>query len=68
MFFKSLLYPKIKRNDKYISNIKLDKIVVIQNNENLDNINSFYEKKKQNSPYNNRNIEKEYFLEICDKV
>ena len=47
MFFKSLLYPKIKRNDKYISNIKLDKIVVIQNNENLDNINSFYEKKNK---------------------
>ena len=71
MFFKSLLYPKIKikRNDNnYISNIKLDKIVVISIDENVD-FNNFYEKRKQNSPYNNnKNIEKEYLLEICDKV
>ena len=69
MFFKSLLYPKIKRDDKY-SNIKLNKIVVISIDENIDNnnINNFYEKRKQNSPYNNKNIEKEYFIEICDKV
>ena len=46
MFFKSLLYPKIKRNDNYLSNIKLDKIVVISINENV-NINNFYEKRKQ---------------------
>ena len=66
MFFKSLLYPKIKRDDKY-SNIKLEKIVIISIDENI-NINNFYERKKQNSPYNNKNIEKEYFMEICDKV
>jgi hypothetical protein len=67
MFFKSLLYPKIKRNDNYISNIKLNKIVIIPFDENVD-INNFYEKRKQNSPYNNKNIEKEYFIEICDMV
>jgi hypothetical protein len=67
MFFKSLLYPKIKRNDNYISNIKLNKIVIIPFDENVD-INNFYEKRKQNSPYNNKNIEKEYLFEICDKV
>jgi hypothetical protein len=66
MFFKSLLYPKIKRNDNYIANIKLDKIVIIPIDENV-NINNFYEKIKPNSPYN-KNIEKEYLLEICDKV
>jgi hypothetical protein len=42
----------------------LDKIVVISIDENFD-INNFYEKRKPNSPYNN---EKEYSLEICDKV
>jgi hypothetical protein len=67
MFFKSLLYSNIKTNDNYISSLKLDKIVVISNDENV-NINYFYEKRKPNSPYNNKNIEKEYLLEICDKV
>ena len=68
MFFKSLLYPRIKRNDNY-STIKLEKIVVIPIDENIDiNINNFYEKRKPNSPYNNKNIEKEYLFEICDKV
>ena len=66
MFFKSLLYPRIKRNDNY-STIKLEKIVVIPIDENI-NINNFYEKIKQYSPYNNKNIEKYYLLEICDKV
>ena len=61
--FKSIIFPKIKRDDKY-PNIKFDKIVVISIGENFD-INNFYEKRKPNSPYNN---EKEYSLEICDKV
>ena len=65
--FKSIFFPKIKRGDNY-SNIKLNKIVIIPIDENFDineTINDFYEKRKQNSPYNN---EKEYSLEICDKV
>jgi len=62
------LSRKIKRNNNY-SNIKLEKIVIIPIDENIDiNNNSFYEKRKQKSPYNNGNIGKEYFLEICDKV
>ena len=67
--FKSIFFPKIKRDDKY-SNIKLEKIVIISIDENIENnnINNFYERKKQNSPYNNKNIEKKYSLEICDKV
>ena len=63
--FKSIFFPNIKRNN--YSTIKLDKIVVISIDENVD-INNFYEKRKPNSPYNNKNIEKEYLLEICDKV
>ena len=65
--FKSIIFPKIKRDDKY-PNIKLNKIVVISIRKNFDinaTINDFYEKRKPNSPYNN---EKEYLLEICDKV
>jgi hypothetical protein len=67
--FKSIFFPNIKRNN--YSTIKLDKIVVISIDENVDinkNINNFYQKRKQNSPYNNKNIDKEYLLEICDNV
>ena len=60
------LSRKIKRNNDNYPNIKLEKIVVIPIDENVDN--NFYGKRKQKSPYNNGNIGKEYFLEICDKV
>ena len=71
--FKSMFYPNIRRHNNNYPNIKLEKIVVIPMDENVDinkskniNINKFYQKRKLNSPYNNN--EKEYSHEICDNV
>jgi hypothetical protein len=67
--FKSMFYPNIRRHNNNYQNIKLEKIVVIPIDENVDinkNINKFYQKRKLNSPYNNN--EKEYSHEICDNV
>ena len=73
--FKSIFYPNIRRHNNNYQNIKLEKIVVIPMDENVDknkniniNINKFYQKRKPNSPYKNNNNEKEYSHEICDNV
>ncbi len=63
-----MFYPNIRRHNNNYQNIKLEKIVVIPIDENVDiNINKFYQKRKLNSPYNNNN-EKEYSPQICDNV
>jgi hypothetical protein len=69
--FKSIFYPNIRRHNNNYQNIKLEKIVVIPMDENVNkniniNINKFYQKRKLNSPYNNN--EKEYSPQICDNV
>ena len=71
MFFRSLLYPKIKRDNDY-SKMELAKIVVIPIDENTNQntskkINNFYDSIKQKkSPYVEN--DSKYLLEICNNV
>ena len=67
MFFKSLIYPKIKRNNDY-SKMELAKIVIIPIDENNNQkTNNFYDSIKQKkSPYFEN--DSKYLLEICNNV
>jgi hypothetical protein len=76
MFFRSLIYPKIKKNEYNLQNrIKLSEIIVISNDENIYQNTNYFNKKKQkfnNSPYlnntNNTNNLINNEENICDMV
>jgi len=73
MFFRSLIYPKIKKNENNLQNkIKLSEIIIIPNDENFK-LNK--KQKINNSPYinntnNTNNTNKVINNEenICDMV
>ena len=67
MFFRSLIYPKIKKNENNLQNkIKLSEIIIIPHDENFK-LNK--KQKINNSPYtNNTNKIINNEENICDMV